>query len=58
MAEEEPMEEAGRELKGVPNGFGRGRGDMPSSKGFRSVSGVPCLMGLAARVVAVAALPL
>jgi len=58
MADEEPKEEAGRELNGDANGFGLAGGEMPSSKGFLAVSGVPGLMGLAARVVVVVVLPL
>src|SRR5277367_4418896 len=59
MADEEPKDEAGLELKGEANGFGRGAGEMPSSNGFLAVSGVPGLMGLAVRVVVVVvALPL
>ena len=55
MPEEEPKEEAGLELNGDENGFGRGFGEMPSSKGFKflAVSGVPGLIGLAVRVVVV-----
>src|SRR5450432_253242 len=53
MAEE--AEETGLELNGDEKGFGRGFGEMPSSNGFTflPVSGVPGLMGLAVRVVAV-----
>lgn len=57
IADEEPKDEAGRELKGEANGFGRGAGEIPSSNGFLTVSGVPGLMGLAVRVVVVVALP-
>lgn len=56
MAEEEPSEEAGLELNGEANGFGRIAGEMLSSKGFLGVlgvSGVPGLIGLAVRVVVV-----
>ena len=47
-ADEEPKDDAGRELNGEEKGFARGFGVISSPKGFTLLSGVPGRIGVVA----------
>lgn len=58
IADEEPKEEAGRELKGEEKGLTRGAGEMSSPNGLLLLSGVPGRMGVVAAETPEVSLPL
>jgi len=59
-AEDEPNDDGGLEVSGVPNGlvFPRGAGEMSSPNGSRLLSGVPGRIGVVAAETADTPLPL